>query len=315
VLTLPSNDNFQTIPANVATIVDILEDKGISWGAYQEDMPYTGYEGFSWVDPEQLNDYVRKHNPFVQYDSISSNKDRLAVIKNLTLFYEDLANDKLPQYMFITPNMTNDGHDTNVTVAGKWSRDFLTPLLSNRNFLQNTLVLLTFDEDATYTDRNTIYAVLLGDALPVGSAGTKDGNYYNHYSQISTMEANWDLHTLGRWDVGANVFSVAVSKSYDECDAPRQWKAPPPFSAVFFNESYPGPLNSVNSGVPWPAPDVDAQKCGRTVLPSVVQAWKGLQQDSYYSDGNTVDVPDGLNLPVYGDEPEGKWYRPRRNAP
>jgi len=59
-----SNDNFQTIPANVSTIVDILEDKGVSWGAYQEDMPYSGYEGFSWVNPEQQNDYVRKHNPF-----------------------------------------------------------------------------------------------------------------------------------------------------------------------------------------------------------------------------------------------------------
>lgn len=59
-----SNDNFQTIPANVSTIVDILEDKGISWGAYQEDIPYSGYEGFSWVDPAQKNDYVRKHNPF-----------------------------------------------------------------------------------------------------------------------------------------------------------------------------------------------------------------------------------------------------------
>jgi len=33
----------------------------------------------------------------------------LAVIKNFTLFYEDLNNNKLPQYLFITPNMTNDG--------------------------------------------------------------------------------------------------------------------------------------------------------------------------------------------------------------
>jgi hypothetical protein len=48
-----SNDNFETITANVSTIADILEDKGISWGTYQEDMPYSGYEGFSWVDPEQ----------------------------------------------------------------------------------------------------------------------------------------------------------------------------------------------------------------------------------------------------------------------
>jgi len=72
-----SNDAFQTVPANVSTIADILEDKGISWGTYQEDLPYSGYEGFSWVDPEQKQDYVRKHNPFgedVACHSISFNR-------------------------------------------------------------------------------------------------------------------------------------------------------------------------------------------------------------------------------------------------
>lgn len=130
------------------------------------------------------------------------------------------------------------------------------------------------------------------------------------------MESNWDLHTLGRWDVGANVFSFAVDKDdgCDPCDAPRPWTAPPPFSAMFFNESYPGPLNSVNSSVPWPAPDIDAMKCGRTVLPSIVDTWKSMHQDTYYSDGNTVDIPDGLHPPIYGDESENKWYKPRRNA-
>lgn len=80
-------------------------------------------------------------------------------------------------------------------------------------------------------------------------------------------------------------------------------------------KSYPGPPNSVNSSVPWPAPNVQALKCGRTVLPSVVSAWAGVQQDSYYSDGDTVDIPDGLNPPVYEGEREKKWYRPRRSAP
>ena len=37
----------------------------------------------------------------------------------------------------------NDGHDTSVTTAGKWARSFLTPLLSNVNFMKKTLVLLS----------------------------------------------------------------------------------------------------------------------------------------------------------------------------
>jgi hypothetical protein len=57
-----------------------------------------------------------KHNPPVIYDS-NTTPERLEVQKNFTLFYEDLAAKKLPQWMFITPNMTDDGHDSSVTVA------------------------------------------------------------------------------------------------------------------------------------------------------------------------------------------------------
>jgi len=59
-----SNDDFNQIPANVSSVVDLLEDKGISWGEYEEDMPYAGFEGMAWVNQVTgANDYVRKHNP------------------------------------------------------------------------------------------------------------------------------------------------------------------------------------------------------------------------------------------------------------
>jgi len=75
-------------------------------------MPYTGYQGAEWRNQKTgANAYVRKHNPAVLYKSVTDIPDRLAQIKNLTLFYEDLEADKLPQWMFITPNMTSDGHD------------------------------------------------------------------------------------------------------------------------------------------------------------------------------------------------------------
>ena len=189
--------------------------------------------------------------------------------------------------------------------------------------MQNTLLLLTFDEVGTGSIRNTVFALLLGDALPEDSAGTEDTNFYNHYSAISTVESNWNLHTLGRWDVGANVFSFAVRH---KCDAPKAWSSPPDFSEMLFNTGYPGPLATVSNKI-WPAPDVDAVKCNRRVLPSIVETWKDAQQFTYYSDGNSVDIPDGHHPPTFGDEPEKKddqgneddqkkkRYMPRRNAP
>lgn len=56
-----NNDNLNQIAQNVSTIVDLLEDKGISWAEYQEDMPSTGFQGFQQLNAKGANDYVRKH--------------------------------------------------------------------------------------------------------------------------------------------------------------------------------------------------------------------------------------------------------------
>jgi hypothetical protein len=42
----------------------------------------------------------------MSYDSVTSNANRLAKSKNFTMFDSDLRNNKLPQWMFITPNMS-----------------------------------------------------------------------------------------------------------------------------------------------------------------------------------------------------------------
>ncbi len=42
----------------------------------------------------------------MSYDSVTSNVNRLAKCKNFTVFNKELAANQLPQWMFITPNMS-----------------------------------------------------------------------------------------------------------------------------------------------------------------------------------------------------------------
>ena len=187
--------------------------------------------------------------------------------------------------------MTSDGHDTSVTVAGEWLKTFLTPLLNDPNFMQNTLVLLTFDENETDTIQNRVFSVLLGDSVPKNLIGTTDSNFYDHYSEISTVEANWGLHTLGRWDVGANVFQQVAKKTGDHV---REWFGTPPLSDRFFNTSYPGIFNS-ETFAPQPVPNSLAFINGRTVLPSIQEQWILQQFKTYYY--GQLEIPDGANPP------------------
>lgn len=204
----------------------------------------------------------------------------------------------------LTVIQTSDGHDTSVSVAGKWCRDFLEPLINDKesNFWSRTLVLITFDESETYPKSNRVFSILLGDAVPDSLVGTTDSHWYNHYSEISTVEANWNLHTLGRFDVGANVFDFVGKKTGDHVR---------PFEAVtgdnpteFLNSSYAGPLNENFEKAPYQAPNVDLKSpgSGRTVLPSIVKKWGGKKGPSPPKPGQDAPPKPNLNAPPKPDQ-------------
>lgn len=153
--------------------------------------PLCRFQGFNYSNQNtHTDDYVRRHNPLVLFDSVTNNDTRARQIKNFTTFEEDIKNKRLPQWAFITPNVTNDAHDTNITFGAKWERSWVADLLNNTYFMNNTLFLLTFDEDA-YDGNNRVFSVLLGGAIPEHLRGTTDDTFYTHYSTIATVSANW----------------------------------------------------------------------------------------------------------------------------
>lgn len=135
----------------------------------------------------------------------------------------------------------------------------------------------------------------MGDAVPSELVGTTDDNFYNHYSEIATVSANWDLHTLGRWDVGANVFKLVADKTGDKI---REWSGEIPLDNMYFNYSYAGHFNTNGGNSRYPGPNLGS--CGkthqRTVLPSIQNAWQGNPAPVYYDFG--LEIPDGLHPPA-----------------
>ena len=146
--------------------------------------------------------------------------------------------------------------------------------------------------------------MILGDAVPKSLVGTADSNYYNHYSEIATVEANWDLHTLGRFDVQANVFDFVGKKTGDHI---RPWDAATGSNpSIFFNSSYAGPLNENFETAPYPAPNVDlkSRHSGRTVLPSIVEKWGGKKAPAAPKPGQDAPKPGQDPLPQAQDPPK-----------
>ncbi|OJJ50500.1 hypothetical protein ASPZODRAFT_137660 [Penicilliopsis zonata CBS 506.65] len=291
------NDDFHQIPTNVSTVADLLETKGISWGEYMEGLPFPGFQGYNFSNQETYaNDYVRKHNPLILFDQITNNATSLRQIKNFTSFYDDLENETLPQWAFITPNMTNDAHDTNVTYATRvFLRPFVENLMNNTYFWNNTLLMLTFDESYDYPIPNRVYTILLGGAIPDHLIGTEDDTLYTHYSSLATVEANWGLPSLGRWDCGANIFQlVSNATGYTNYDVDT--------TNLLINSSLPGPLSLSEYSQyrsTWPVPATEG-KCsaGNGILKSVVDMYKGREPTYNYTDPFPYDVSAGLDVGI-----------------
>ncbi|KAE8342139.1 hypothetical protein BDV24DRAFT_162690 [Aspergillus arachidicola] len=294
------HDNFVQMPSNISTVVDLLDTKGISWGEYQEHLPYAGFQGFNYSNQNtHTDDYVRRHNPLVLFDSVTNNDTRARQIKNFTTFEEDIKNKRLPQWAFITPNVTNDAHDTNITFGAKWERSWVANLLNNTYFMNNTLFLLTFDEDA-YDGNNRVFSMLLGGAIPEHLKGTTDDTFYTHYSTIATVSANWGLPSLGRWDCGANIFEIVANKTgYVNYEVDT--------TNLRLNETYPGPeaIGWIGKYSPvWPVPVSDAQcSAGHGVLESVKAAFADSTPTYNYTSPYPWDAKNEYNADVTATRP------------
>lgn len=194
------------------TIADRLIANGLDFKNYAEELP-EGNCPFridnQHVSKRKAGDYVRRHVPFLSFGEVQekwcdrvvrvdSNKGN-SLLGDDNFFVKD-AKAGLVAYSFYSPNMNNDGHNTNVGVAGAWVRKFLDKTFTEK-LRKGTLVVVTFDESDRNSD-NRIYTLFLGDM--VKDASQQDPKVldrrYTHYNVLRTIEDNFGLQPLSEGD-------------------------------------------------------------------------------------------------------------------
>ncbi|HVM97173.1 MAG TPA: alkaline phosphatase family protein [Candidatus Acidoferrales bacterium] len=202
-------------------LVNLLEEHGISWRSYQEDIsgsecPLTG-----------VGNYKPKHNPMVFFDDVI-NYDTTAMaadphaprcLSHVRPFEElstDLQNDTVARYNFLTPNQCNDMHSecapTNdeLKQGDDWLARWIPIIQASRAYKNGGAILITWDE--AELARNC-----LGNC-PIGmialSPLAKGGGYHNaiaydHSSTLKSMQEIFDVTPLLRHagDDGVNDLS------------------------------------------------------------------------------------------------------------
>lgn len=172
--------------ANVPNIADRIEASGRTWKAYMEGMPR----------PCEINSsglYDNEHNPFIYYPNILNNRQRC---ENhdvpLTQLDNDIQNNSLPNYVFISPDLCNDMHNCkeDISPADKWLEKMVRKLLATRAFTQqNSLLIITWDEDAN-DSAGKVPAILIGHHVKTRYTSTA---LNNHFSLLRTIEEAWSF--------------------------------------------------------------------------------------------------------------------------
>ena len=194
--TLGIHTDCSSCYVNAPNLADLIEASHRTWKSYQEDMPSPCYLGTTSL-------YAERHNPFVYFDDIRTDKQRCdANVVPLPVLDSDLSGPGLPDYAFITPNICNDAHDCSLSVADKWLSGMLGQLMGSKSYDSHTLIVITFDEGqgnhsccGLGTSAGGQVATLL--ISPLVKSGFRDSTPYSHYSVLKTIAVSWGLTQLG----------------------------------------------------------------------------------------------------------------------
>lgn len=223
-------------PATIKTVADQLDAAGFRWKAYMEDMGndpqresstcgHAAIGGHGIGKAERRDQYADKHNPFVYFHSIIDDEKRCdAGVVELHHLSTDLARiETTPNYVYISPNLCHDGHDSpcvdgepgGLVSADAFLREWVPRIKESPAYRKDGLIIITFDE-ALLSDTTGCCGELglPGGNLPglegpgggrVGGVllsprikpGTVSDAPYNHYSMLRFVEDNFGLSHLG----------------------------------------------------------------------------------------------------------------------
>eukprot|EP00808_Paulinella_micropora_P000160 g9789.t1 len=205
------NDNECSLELD--SLVDRLEDAGLSWRGYMED--YQPKSNGDCNGMETNGYYYRKHNPFMSFSNIKNDYDRCLKIGNQSSFYRDVLKNDLPNFGFYAPNADNDSHNQNLDYSGKYLQNWLnTWFYGHPEAWANTLLFITFDEDDNHANEdNHIPAFFPIGTNYVKQAGHDQGTPYTHYSFTCWVEENWNLGSLYTYDQKGSSLSLPMVQS------------------------------------------------------------------------------------------------------
>jgi hypothetical protein len=205
------------------SLVDQLEAAHISWRAYLQGLPAP-----CSATVETAGAYVRKHNPFAYFPTVTQNPAVCAHVVPFDQFASDASSGRLPQLVWVTPDLDHDMHgeepgepeDGDIAAADQFLGRLVAQLHSSPAWQQDTRLVVTWDEGGGGQAGGAtsccggdavgghILTVIAGPRVPHGA----DDTPYDHYDLLRSVETALGLAPLGH-AADANSYNIPALTS------------------------------------------------------------------------------------------------------
>jgi hypothetical protein len=167
-----------------------LKQAGISWKSYQEDISGTT------CPLSNSGSYAVRHNPVVYFDDVTCNTNPscaycIANVRPYSELANDLANNTVPRYNFLTPDLCDDMHNSCPPISNRarqgdtWLSNNIPMILNSQAYNNGGVILITWDEGFSNSDGPIGMIVLSPYAKGGGYSNTV---HYTHSSTLRTMQ-------------------------------------------------------------------------------------------------------------------------------
>jgi hypothetical protein len=179
---------FFPFPVDQPNLGTQLEAAHLTWRSYQESMGTPCALAASGT-------YAPKHDPFLYFVDQQKAAGNLCANTNVDYshFAADLATDTY-DYMWITPNLTVDGHDPStdpvmaLQTSDHWLSTEVPKILASTGYQNDGILFITWDEaeGRNGDDADKIPMIILSPRIKM--AGMTSATAFTHSSYLATVE-------------------------------------------------------------------------------------------------------------------------------
>ena len=186
------------------SLFEQVQRRGRRWRSYQESAPHRCTLVPSYP-------YAVKHDPAAYYTRIRSTCriwDVPLGKPSAGRLRRALANDRLPAFAFVTPNLCHDTHDCSVRTGDDWLKAWVPKIVGSPAYqAQEVALFITWDEnDGSSGNRVPMLVV-----SPWTARGTRSSTRFTHYSLLKTTEQLLGIGTLLRHAGDADTRSMRAA--------------------------------------------------------------------------------------------------------